>query len=153
MKKTLYILLSVLTATAFFANCAKDPVDSEVAAISAEWELTLWNGAAPDDFETYLAFAEDNTFAIYQQFERSYYQKYTGTYSIADNLLSGKYKDGSSLGSSYHISYGDNGQTLTMTSVKGAEVSVYTKTSIPDGIKNNAVLMDTVTRAPVCRLL
>lgn len=142
MRKTLYALFAVL-GLCLFAGCSDDDKnnDSPLAKqLAGEWHLASWTGEAPTDvFEAYVSFASNGSFEIYQQIEEVYYQRYTGSYTLKDSSLTGKYSFNASWNNSYEISFDESGNTLTMVGdPSSGEVSVYTRTAIPESVRNGA---------------
>ena len=120
MKKHLYHLLVFSLLGIFAASCSDDDDAPNIQSeIVGEWRLTSWSESAPEGFEVYVEFTSAATFGLYQKVETSNYTKYTGRYSI----------DGSRLT--------NGGNTLTMTTrTEPAETSVYSRTIIPDDVRN-----------------
>ena len=82
-------------------------------------------------------FTSAATFGLYQKVETSNYTKYTGRYSIDGSRLTGVYDDGESWGNGYDFELTNGGNTLTMTTrTEPAETSVYSRTIIPDDVRN-----------------
>lgn len=117
-----------------------------------EWHLTTWNGETPTDFDIYMELKSDGTFNLFQKYQTSAFVCFTGNYSATENLLTGRYNDGVNWGSNY--TYEVNGDKLTTTSeTSTAEVSVYTKTTIPDEVRNAPVVRSEATPADFGRFL
>lgn len=65
------------------------------------------------------------------------YLQYTGRYSIDGSRLTGVYDDGESWGNGYDFELTNDGNTLTMTTrTEPTETSVYSRTVIPDDVRN-----------------
>lgn len=148
MKKSIYIVLTAVLCLSFLASCDdsgkenEDPTSPLMGKLAGEWQLTSWNGEAPEGFSAYLAFNADRSFGIYQRIETPDYRKYSGSYQLQDNALSGVYSDNNPWGSSYTIEFDQSGNTLKMTSSTSAvETSVYTRTTIPPSVKADATVM------------
>lgn len=105
------------------------------ADVSGCWELTsVATKSATVGSQTvdvYLSF-NSGKFEIYQRTGTSpRYYKFTGTYSLKDNVLSGKYDDGKDWSATYSVSVSSS--TLTLTASK--ETDTYKKiSSIPSGL-------------------
>lgn len=149
MRKTIYILFAVLGMSLFAAGCDdKDdkttPLDVQIAG---EWRLTSWTGEAPQVFDAYIAF-NAGQFTIYQKIESVKFQKYTGSYMFQGDVLSGTYSDNTPWGSPYTVSVDESSNTLTLTSTANTgDVSVYTRATIPDSVKDDAIVMQGVRSA------
>lgn len=141
MKKTLYFAFTIL-CLCLFAGCSDDDDNGSTpyySRIEGEWHLSVWNGAAPADFDAYVAFNTDRSFVIYQKVEKSTWETYTGSYLLDDVTLSGVYSDGTSWGSSYKTAFDEKKKTLTLTSMtETPEVSVYASEAIPASVKDGA---------------
>lgn len=128
MKKLLYMLaaLTLILAT----GCTKE--DKKVdykSAIVGQWHCA----PADMDADIYVEFEKEGDFALYQQLGEGRYRKYTGSWTNAENILSGTYTDGTPWGSSYQMAF--NGDTMTLTAQNGSnEVMTYVKQSIPDEV-------------------
>ena len=155
MRKTIYIVLAAL-GLCLFAGCGssdKEKVSPLVKQLAGEWQLKTWNGEAPRDFDAYVSFGADRSFEIYQRLSEVKCQKFTGSYQVQNDVLSGKYSGGKNFGSTYDISFNESGSTLTLTSATGvAETGVYVRAAIPDGVKNGAAVMKSSRTVPI-RLL
>ncbi|WP_290535906.1 lipocalin family protein [Alistipes sp.] len=133
--KTRIIQLLAATLLIFFTSCSDDEGTTIAPSLTGEWHLTSWNSETPTDFDVYMELRTDGTFRIYQRVETSTYVCYTGNFNASDNRLTGRYSDGENWGASYTYEVAE--QTLTLTSeTADAEVSVYTKETIPDEVRN-----------------
>lgn len=150
MRKTIYILLAAL-GLCLFAGCGssdKEKVSPVIKQLAGEWQLKSWTSEAPQDFDIYLSFAANQTFEVYQQLAEVKYQKFTGNFQVKNDVLTGKYSDGKDFGSSYDISFSESGNTLTLTSTsKVTEVCIYERTSIPNSVKDGAIVMKSTRSA------
>lgn len=150
MKKTLYTLFAVL-GLCLLSGCGSDDKENTsplAGQLAGEWRLASWVGDAPAEFDAYVSFSSNGSFEIYQRIEQVYYQKFTGSYLLRKETLSGKYSDGTPWNSTYEISFDGTGNTLTMVSdPTSGEVSVYTRTTIPASVKGDARLSKTVRSA------
>lgn len=135
MKRIVFALIAAVLLASGCGDGKKGPAD-----IVGDWELT---GAelttksiqiGTEKIEVFISFMSGNRFEMYQKLGAGRFYKYSGTYSLAGNLLSGKYDDGKSWGNTYEVSV--SGTTLTMTATQGSsDVYTYTKCTIPDGVK------------------
>ena len=125
--------LVVLSLVLMTACKNKDNNRGDKAAVVGEWALVSWNEETPE-FNVYISFAADGSFAIYQQVWSLDYELFTGTFTISGDTLKGAYADGSKWASEYKFAKSDNTLTL-VDSTKGSEVtSVYEKCTIPEEI-------------------
>lgn len=150
MKKTLYILLAVF-GLCLLSGCGSDDKEKTsplAGQLAGEWHLASWVGNAPAGFDAYVSFASDGSFEIYQRIEQVYYQKFTGSYQLRNESLSGRYSDQTPWNSTYEISFDETGNTLTMVSDPAqGEVSVYRRTPIPVSVKGDARVSKAVRTA------
>lgn len=145
MKARIYFLITALCALAF-VGCGKEkdtPKVDNAAKVVGEWHC------APEgmDVDVYVAFDAAGTFDEYQRLGEGRYRHYAGTWSVNKSTLSGVYADGTEWGSSYTLSF--DGETMTLTANNdSAEAIVYTKTTIPADVKDEAIEpLGTETRA------
>ena len=150
MKKHIYSLFAAALLV-FCAGCSNDddgPAISDKGVVG-EWHLTSWNHETPADFDVYVQFGADGKFDIFQKVETSAYVRYSGRFAASDSRLSGRYSDGVAWSTDYTFELSDNGDTLTMTSAtEGAEVSVYTRTPIPEEVLREC--LEAASRASTC---
>ena len=137
MKK--WILIAAC-ALALAAGCKKTPEPGPAKAdIVGEWQLNSVATKATIAGKTvnvYVAFTADGSFELYQQLGQGWYQYYSGTWTLSDdNVLSGRYSNGSEWGSEYAVVQNGNTMTLTTAAGEGKETDTYTKTMIPDAVK------------------
>ena len=114
MRKTIYILFAIL-GMSLFAGCDDDKKDNNTPLakqLVGEWRLTSWTGQAPQVFDAYIAF-DGGSFTIYQKIESVKYQKYTGSYLLKGDVLSGNYSDNTPWGSSYTVTADESSNTIT----------------------------------------
>ena len=130
------------------AGCKKEPEPEPVLNCVGEWHLdqievrsVSYSGETVD---VYVAFLEDQkedgsvvrSFELYQMVGQGRLRKYTGTWKLGGNILSGTYSSKKAWGSTYEVSV--DGGTLKLTSVVSGEVDTYRKASIPESIKKEA---------------
>ncbi len=133
MKKYIYCIVAAVSAF-FLAGCNKDNPASVDRGIVGEWHLTSWNGTDPaGDFDVYVSFGADGAFDLYQRVETSVYVRYSGSFSAENGTVSGTYSDGEPWSAGYAYEIGADGNTLTLTS--GDDVSIYTRTPVPEDVK------------------
>ena len=129
MKKIL--AFAALMAGLLLTSCKEkeDPLN-----IIGTWSLkTVQTKAASmggTSVDVYIVFNEDNTFSLYQKIGGAgRYTSFTGTWSLLETTLTGKYSDGKQWGSSYEVSQDKERTTLVLSS-PGEEYS-YAKASLP----------------------
>ncbi len=151
--KRYIILLWVMAAALFLPGCEKD--NAEKSAITGEWKLTGWSIETSETFEVYINFMDNGTFLIYQNVETALFVTYSGTYSTANGYVTGVYSDGVPWGAAYKYSLSDDGNQLTMTTdTELSETSIYTRTVIPDSVKQGQNATSRADAAiPVRRML
>lgn len=131
----------LLMAVSLF-SCKKDAADPALVNIEGEWQLVSVNGEdagsmfGGDGLEVYLGFSADGTFETFQKLDGSdVYVRYSGRYSIHGTTASGTYSDGSPWAADYSVSLTEDRSGMTMSA--GSEECVYTRTSIPDVVRDN----------------
>lgn len=127
----LKILSLVVLSLVLMTACKnKDNNRGDKDAVVGEWVLVSWNEETPE-FNVYISFAADGSFAIYQQVWSLDYELFTGTFTISGDTLKGTYADGTKWASEYKFVKSDN----TLTLVDSADVTgVYEKCAIPEEI-------------------
>ncbi len=148
MKARIYFLTAVLCALAL-VGCGKEkdtPKVNNATKIVGEWHC------APEgyDVDVYVAFDADGSFEEYQRLGEGRYRHYAGTWSVNKSELSGVYADGTEWGSTYTLSF--EGEIMTLTANNDSqEAIVYTKTTIPAEVKDEAIEpLGSETRAEEC---
>lgn len=140
MKKFFAIFLVALFALVGCEPNTNEPLPGDASALVGEWHMVEWNGEAPE-FDVYVEF-NNKGFNIYQQVYTLYYEHFTGTYSVSDEILTGSYADGSNWACAYKFLF--EGSKLILQSQEDTSiVSVYEKCTIPQAVKDEA----TTTRA------
>lgn len=133
--KNIVLAFAVLAAVVSCGKKAEKPLD-----ITGEWNLTRVETKATtigdQSVDVYVSFASDNTFEIYQMLGTGRYRKFSGTWTLTEKTLDGKYSDGTLWGSTYEVEIAED--VMTLSSASG-EVSTYKKSSIPDSVKSNAI--------------
>lgn len=136
MIKRIYIIfLSILMLSV--VGCGKDEGGKkESFNIEGSWELTSVQVRSvtigDQAVDVYLTFSSGN-FVIYQRLGAGHFVSFTGTYTLTGGILSGKYSDGRSLGSTYTVE-GEGDRMVLLTS-GGAESDVYSRIeSIPESV-------------------
>ena len=134
MKRFVEILMAALLVLAV-SGCKKQQ-RSEQASLKGCWELSSFETKSIDYYgetvSVYLEFSA-SSFELYQKIGEGHYRKFTGNYTFAEGKLSGKYSDGTLLGSVYEVTVDE--KSLSLASEGGKEVDVYTKISqIPSSV-------------------
>ena len=122
-----------------------DDVWSDNGSPVGEWVLTEWNSSKDLPFGVYLQLNEDNTFDLYQHTSSVLWVHYTGTYSLNGTTLSGVYSDGESWATSYTIKYSKVAEPKQILLTSPDNKGIYTATTIPDAV------IDQATEAVVVR--
>lgn len=155
MKKTFQLLIAFMSLLTLTQCCKSDDwINSPLAQqLIGEWHLERWNAEAPAEFDAYIRFQADKTFTIYQRIEKVTYEKYSGHYMLRGTTLTGTYDDNTPFGSSYEVSFNEQGDILTTISASSAgEVSVYSRTPIPEEVTSGATAASASRTTPI-RLL
>ena len=133
--KNIVLAFAVMAAAVSCGKKAEKPMD-----ITGEWNLTRVETKATtigdQSVDVYVSFATDKSFEIYQMLGTGRYRKFSGTWTLTDKTLSGKYSDGSQWGSTYEVEITDD--VMTLSSASG-EVSTYKKSTIPASVKSEAI--------------
>lgn len=134
MKKYFVLLLGILV----LAGCKKNNPEPKPAAVDGEWELVSLDTKSvkigAETVSVYISFSNGN-FVLYQQMGESRPRKYSGTYTIADNVLGGKYSDGRNFGSKWELSIDNDKMKLVS---ENGETDTYERCTIPSDIKEKA---------------
>ena len=141
------IFVAILTLCAFAAcnpnsgNNGGGDVDniwSDNGSPVGEWVLTKWNGSEALPFGVYMRLNEDNTFDLYQHTTDVLWVHYTGTYSLNGTTLSGVYSDGESWANDYTIQYHKFADPKVIMLHCTDNEGIYTATTIPDAVVDQA---------------
>ena len=87
------------------------------------------------DGDIYLSLASDKTMELYQQIGEGTYRLYRGTWTLENDILSGKYNDGEDWAASYNVAVKDSELKLVSNN-DAAETSTFEKCSIPEDVKD-----------------
>ena len=126
MKLIKNILVAAVAAFALI-SCEKQG-DAALSTVVGEWYYETTESEVP--VQIYISFAKDKTFELFQKVGEGAFRRYTGTYSLDGDVLSGAYSDKTLWKESYVVSR--NGDILTLT---GAETVSYVKKTIPATIR------------------
>ena len=150
MKRLIYIFVTLLMVVA--TGCKKEspaPKVDNAAKLVGAWHCT------PEemDVDVYVEFAEDKSFDLYQRVGEGRYRHYTGTWSVEGNIVSGVYEDGAEWGSSYAVTFAD-ADNMTFTAQNGSDETLnYTRTTIPDEIKEESVAVRSIVENNIVPIL
>ena len=122
-----------------------DDIWSDNGSPVGEWALTEWNESKDLPFGVYLQLNENNTFDLYQHTSNVLWVHYAGTYSLNGSTLSGVYSDGESWATDYTIKYNKIAEPKQISLTSPDNKGIYTATSIPDAV------IDQATEAIVAR--
>ena len=115
-----------------------DNLWSDSGSPVGEWVLTKWNGSDELPFGVYMRLNEDNTFDLYQHTSNVLWVHYTGTYSLNGTTLSGVYSDGENWAKSYTIMYSKQAEPKQIMLHSANDEGIYTETTIPDAVIDQA---------------
>lgn len=115
-----------------------DNLWSDSGSLVGEWVLTKWNGSDELPFGVYMRLNEDNTFDLYQHTSNVLWVHYTGTYSLNGTTLSGVYSDGENWAKSYTIMYSKQAEPKQIMLHSSNDEGIYTETTIPDAVIDQA---------------
>ena len=135
MKRTALIFAASLVVFGL-AGCNKNNPDDLAAKIVGQWELvgaefpTKSVTVGDEVLTVYVDFQARGVFTLYQQLGEGRFEVFDGSWSLAGDLLSGRYSDNSAWASDYQVSV--DGDVLTMTvSPDGTDVYRYQRCTIP----------------------
>lgn len=131
------LLAAAILMAAGLSSCRKD--NGKSMNIAGEWHLVSdSDGIGGSDVDVYVSFG-DSSFELFQKSGTAVrYSRYSGTYSLADGFLTGKYSGGSAWASDYSVVLEGN-DVMTMTAVGTKLVCTYQRTSIPSEIRSSSI--------------
>jgi hypothetical protein len=138
MMKRFFLIVSV--ALFSIIGCKKDDPQSVPVSIEGQWELvsaSLGTKSADVGGQTvsvYVEFTSDGKFSLYQRLGAGRHESYNGTWTLSENILSGKYSDGSAWACDYSVKIEDSKLTLS-TLPDGSDIYTYSTCTIPDSVK------------------
>lgn len=143
MKKIGIFIAILAVVAALMPSCSDSSKTSggnvAYAAIEGEWHMESWSGEMSESIDLYVKFNADRTFVEYQKLRFPYFVKYTGSYSIADNVLTGQYDDGTPFNSSYNVEFGNDNTRITLSSREYPDdITVFVKEAIPSSVTDGA---------------
>jgi hypothetical protein len=126
-------IIALLALTLMLSGCTKTTKKDLYSQIIGEWELVGYSTKSVTVGDqkvsvsvSFSSYQTTNAFVMYQTVGDSYIKQYSGTWDLTDNVLSGKYSDGTAWGNTYSVSISDDGNTLIMeTTVGTAELYTY----------------------------
>lgn len=133
MKK--HIILALVAVLTLICSCKEEekPLD-----IIGTWGITSIQTKSAtlggQTVDIYLTFKDDSTFELYQMIGQGRYSHFSGTWTLVETTLDGKYSDGTAWGSSYQIAQNEDRTTLTL-SCTGEDYN-YNRTSLPSDIES-----------------
>lgn len=141
MKKYILLLTATVVISLMTSCGGKEDKPRDITGI---WNLTsVQTRSAQSGGQTvdvYISFVTGGTFQMYQKIGAGRYRSFSGTWTLTDNVLTGKYSDGTSWGATYEADVQNDGTSLVLTS-QGAnpETDTYTKvSSIPESVTSSA---------------
>lgn len=135
-----YVAVSLAAALAM-VSCSKK-ADKQNKLVG-DWNITSVTTKSAvvgsQTVDVYLSFANDGTFVIYQKTSDAqlYYKKFTGTWSLNGDVLSGIYASGISWTGDYNVTFSEGTLTLATMSTP-SEISVFKKAVIPENVISEA---------------
>ena len=140
MKMKLFALAAAFSLLLVSCGDPVDPVTPTVVDVSGTWVLSSVSTRSAtigdQTVDVYVEFAS-GSFTLYQRVGSGRYYKYTGTYSLSESVLSGKYSSGTAWGATYDVTV--SGSTMTLCPKGGTEKDTYTKGSIPLSVISEAL--------------
>lgn len=145
MKRVLYII--ALAAVLAISSCKKDKGPDMAPMMVGEWHLVEMVGTDSQNLpQVYLDLRADRSFDLFQKVgDVQRYSRYTGTYTVTGNKVTGEYSDGIKWGGdkrngiTYTVTF-DNGDLCMTADNESGEVCRYEKASLPQSEKDAADL-------------
>lgn len=126
------VLVAAFVSAVSCTESAKSNENVAYAAIEGEWHMTSWSGEMSESIDLYVKFNADRTFVEYQKLKTQYFVKFTGQYSIVDNVLTGVYDDNTPCNSSYNVDFNSDNTRLTLSSREYPDdITIFAKEPIP----------------------
>lgn len=104
--------------------------------VCGEWHATIQSA----DAELYAGFASDGTFELYQKVGEGFFRLYKGKWEVENDIISGKYNDGSVWASAYKVQMSGKDSMVWTSQNDAAEKTAYKRTEIPEDVKKNSVV-------------
>ncbi len=138
MKKFGIFIAIFAVAAMLLPSCsesAEHKADTTYALIEGEWHMESWSGEMSESIDLYVKFNADHTFVEYQKLRFPYFVKFSGSYSVVDNVLTGSYDDNTPFNSSYNVEFGSENTKLILSSREYPDdITVFVKEDIPSSI-------------------
>ena len=152
MKARVYLFIVALVAVFTFAGCKKnndEPAIDNTAKVVGEWHCAT----EEYDVDVYVAFSAEGTFDEYQRIGEGRYRHYNGTWTLNKDILSGVYSDGESWTTDYTVKYNKIADPKQISLTSTDNVGIYTATSIPDAVVDQATEATTVRSVAIEKFL
>ena len=135
MMRTRFIILAALLVFILPACSNEKP---QTINIIGEWELmdiqaTKSAQIGNETIEIYLEFKDDKTFNLWQKLGAGRHKKFTGTWELTESVLTGKYSDGRTWGSSYNVRVESDNLYMSET-YQNLETYIYKSSKVPAGL-------------------
>lgn len=139
MRRFATALITLAALVLLSASCGKE---DKTVKIAGEWNIvsieTKTASIGSQSIDVYISFMEDGQFMLWQKTGSGRYEKFTGSWTLSSDVLSGTYSDGSAWANDYDVSL--SGNTLTLSSrTAPSEISVYQRTSIPEEVLSGSI--------------
>ena len=137
MRNIVRFVCMLLLAGIAAVSCGKK---TQPLSVNGEWSLVrVESRAATVGDQTvvvYLSFESGGNFELFQKLGEGRFRKFTGSWTLSGDQLSGRYTTGESWASSYTVSSTDG--ELVLMSNSGGECDYYVKTTIPPDVREYA---------------
>lgn len=127
-------ILLIISAVLILASCGKDGKKKTTADyLYGKWHSTSISVTG----DVYINFTDDMKFEMFQKIGEGAYRLYRGSWNVEGDLLTGKYNDGEDWAAAYTVTVDDRSLTMISTN-DAAEKSTYTRTEIPEDVRNSS---------------
>lgn len=131
------IIITIISAM-LLSGCGNSGKEEQPLDISGQWELmdimaTKAAQIGGQQVEVFIEFDSDNTFRMWQKLGEGRHRKYSGTWTLTEDILTGKYSDGKNWGSSYQVSV-TGGNLYMSEQAQTLETYVYRPCTLPSGL-------------------
>lgn len=135
--KKIGIFVAVLAFAAVLVSSCSKPVkevDTAYASIEGEWHMVSWSGEMSENIDLYIKFGADHTFVLYQKLKFPYFVKFTGSYSIADKVLTGIYDDNTPT-NTYDVEFDGDNTRLTLSNRDNPDdITIFVREAVPQTV-------------------